>query len=111
MKWFKAALIGFVLMFNTYSAMAGSGHSHGPVTKQQAGQIAENIVQNMVKQNGLASSWAQTSLSSLEQGSLDGNVTWKAAFTNDQETVIEKQKLNVYLTLTGGFIGAEYSTK
>lgn len=111
MKCLKAILVAFVLVFNVNAAVAGSGHHHGPVTKQQAGYLSENIVQNMALQGELSSHWVQASPSSLDKVSLEGNRVWRAVFTNDQETTPEKRKLTVYLTLTGGFLKADYSTK
>lgn len=109
MKWFLSAFVAVSLMLGAQAAMAGAGHYHGPVSKEQAGKIAVNIVQNMTKQGSLPTSWAGTSMGSLERTPLNGNLVWRAEFFNAEEPVAEKRKVIVFLTLTGAFIKAEYA--
>lgn len=111
MKWIQSAFIALSLALGTQNAMAGAGHYHGPVSEAQAGQTAESVVRNMAKQGNLSDSWGVTSLTSLSRASMGGNMVWKAEFANPNESVPERRKLNVYLTLTGGFIKADYATK
>lgn len=111
MKWILSAFVAVFLILGTHNAMAGAGHYHGPVSEQQASKIATSIVHNMAKQGNLPSSWGQTDMASLGKTTLDGNMVWQAKFSNAKETNAEKRKMNVYLTLTGGFIKAEYAAK
>lgn len=111
MKWILNAFVAVFLVLGAHNAMAGAGHYHGPMNEQQAGKIAQSIVRNMAEQGSLPTSWGQTPLGSLEKKSLGGNMVWLAEFTNADEANAKKRKMNVYLTLTGGFIKAEYATK
>ena len=111
MKWFTRVFFALFLAFGAQTASAGSGHYHGPVTEAQAGQIAQNIVRNLTTKGSLSESWGNTSLSSLGKTSLDGNMVWRAEFSNAAETAPERRKLNVFLTLTGGFIKADFAGK
>lgn len=111
MKWIRTALVALSLVFGAHGAMAGAGHHHGPVSETQAGKIAENIVQDMARRGDLSTSWAKLSANGLEKTSLDGNMVWKAVFSNDQEPSPEKRNLNVYMNLTGGLIKTDYAKK
>lgn len=111
MKWFTRVFFALFLAFGAQTASAGSGHYHGPVTDAQAGQIAQNVVSNLAAKGSLANSWSNTSLNSLSKTSLDGNMVWRAEFSNAAETAPERRKLNIYLTLTGGFIKADFAGK
>jgi hypothetical protein len=111
MKWILNAFVAVFLVLGAHNANAGAGHYHGPVNEHQASKIAESIVHNMARQGSLPTSWGQTPIGSLGKTSLDGNTVWQARFSNAEETNAEKRKMNVYLSLTGGFIKAEYATK
>ncbi|MEG3618719.1 DUF6488 family protein [Magnetovibrio sp. PR-2] len=109
MKWIQSVIMALFLAFGAQSAMAGAGHYHGPMSEAQAGQLAERVVSNMAQRGNLSTSWGGTSLDSLGKTTLDGNMVWRAVFSNAEEAAPEKRKLNVYLTLTGGFIKADYA--
>ena len=109
MKWIQSAFIALFLAFGAQSALAGSGHYHGPVSEEQAGQIAQSVVRNLAGRGDLPDSWSGKSPSSLSRTSLGGNMVWQAEFSNAKETNPERRKLNVFLSLTGGFIKADYA--
>lgn len=111
MKIFARILVGCFLALGALEATAGSGHYHGPVSQEQAEATAENIVNNMVKQKSLSQSWEGRPVRSLERVKLGGDLVWRAMFSNDQVKVPSEQTLNVFLTLTGGFIRANYTSK
>lgn len=111
MQWIKAIFISFFLMFNAVDATAGGGHYHGPVSKEQAERTAKNVVSSLVRQNNLDQSWAQSPMKSIERIKLKGDLVWRAIFANKLITTPGEQNLNVFLTLTGGFITANYTGK
>ena len=111
MKWIKIALITLSVMFVANGAIAGSGHDHGPITEARASQISDKVVHDMAQRGELPPSWAKMSATSLEKISLDGNMVWRSAFSNNQESSPEKRNLNVYMTLTGHLIKTEHSKK
>lgn len=111
MKWIKIVLVTLAMLFVTNGAIAGSGHDHGPITEARASKISEKVVQEMAQRGELPPSWAKISATSLEKITLDGNMVWRAAFSNKQESSLEKRDLNVYMTLTGGLIKTEHAKK
>lgn len=109
MRQLKVIFIGFFLIFFNVNAMAGSGHSHGPVTQSVAEAKAEQVVQSLVSRNVVEESWALREVNSMERTKRKGDWVWKAVFANDQATDSAKQTLYVFLSLTGNFIDANYS--
>lgn len=109
MQRLTVVFIGVFLMLIAGNAIAGGNHYHGPIGDKQAGYTAESVVRNLVSQKELEQSWAQSSIKSIKKTKLKGDIVWRAMFTNDQITTPGKKNLNVFLTLTGGFIKAGYS--
>ena len=107
MPWIKAVFISFFLMLNAVDAMAGGGHYHGPARKEQVERAAKNIVGSLVRQNNLDQSWTQSSMTSIEKIKYKGDLVWRAIFSNE----LAEKNLNVFLTLTGGFIIANHTGK
>lgn len=105
------ALAAILLVFGVNTAMAGGNHYHGPIPEAYASKIAQNVIHNMAQRGELSSSWSGLSPVSVKKANLDQNVVWRAVFSNGQETEVNKQNLNVYLTLTGRFIKANYVTQ
>ena len=98
-------------MFNAVNATAGGNHYHGPMGKRDAEWTAKSVVSSLVRQKNLEQSWAKSPMQSIEKVRVNGDLVWRAKFTNKQATTPDKQNLDVLLTLTGGFIKADYSGK
>ena len=111
MKWIQMVLVAFFLALGTNNAVAGAGHYHGPVSAQQAGNMAQSVVSNMASKGSLAPTWATASRTGLDRTDMNGNLVWRATYANNKETDPAKRNLHVYLTLTGQFIKADYAAK
>ncbi|MBF0383967.1 MAG: hypothetical protein HQL69_23365 [Magnetococcales bacterium] len=111
MKWIATIFISFFLMFNVVNATAGGGHYHGPMGKADVVWTAKRVVSSMAQRNTIEQSWAKSPMQSIEKVRVNGDLVWLAKFTNKQAATQDKQNLDVLLTLTGGFIKADYSGK
>lgn len=108
MKFLKAIFVSLSLLFTASTAIAGSGHYHGPIDQAGAEQRAERAVSSLIKQSVLEPSWQGLPVTSVEKAEYPGDKVWLARFSNAKATDSAKQELYVYLTLTGGFITANY---
>lgn len=108
-------LFGLILSLFTVTVMAGSGHDHGhghsktPVNIATAESNATKIVATIVKKNKLDKSWASVTASSIDKKVVKGNTEWEVIFINEKITDVKKQKLYVYLTLSGDYIAANHT--
>jgi hypothetical protein len=111
MKWLTTIFISFFLMFNAVNATAGGNHYHGPMGERDAAWTAKRVVSSLAQRNTIEQSWAKSPMQSIKKVRVDGDLVWLAKFTNQQATTPDKKNLDVLLTLTGGFIKADYSGK
>ncbi|MBV1891997.1 MAG: hypothetical protein KUG60_01685 [Gammaproteobacteria bacterium] len=111
----KTLLFSLFLSLCAPIAMAGSDHNHGhshapaPVLQATASTKATAIVAALVKNNKLDESWASTTPSSVEKNVYEGSEEWVAVFVNDKVTDTAKQKLYVFMTLSGDYIAANFT--
>ena len=109
--------IFFVLSLFSINSFAGSGHSHGhghshePVNQATANLKAKKIVLNLIKQKVINKSWESTTVSSSEKKVFNGKQEWVVSFVNKKIADIKKRKLYIFLSLTGGYIAANYTGK
>ncbi len=116
---FITLLFGAFLSLSAFSAVAGSGHdhdhghshSHTPVTQEQIGLNAAEIVKALVKRSKLDESWKSIEATSIKKITVQGNPEWVVVFVNKKITDTDKQKLYVFLTLGGDYIAANHSGK
>lgn len=115
---FRTFSLGFILGLLSFTAMAGSGHDHGhghghspslPVTQETATINATRIVGELARRNKLDGSWASVTASSVEKKVFKGRQEWVAVFINDKIADTKKQKLYVFLTLSGDYIAANFT--
>ncbi len=112
-------LLGFIFSSVTFLVMAGNdqdhGHDHGHSHSQEAvGNVkaesnATNIVVELVQKEKLEASWASISATTAEKKEFDGTPEWVVIFVNDAIPDVAKQKLYVFLTVTGEYIAANYT--
>ena len=99
------------------AAIAGGGHDHGhghshsnvPVNEATAQANATKIVAEFVSRGKLDKSWASIAASSIEKKEFKGKQEWVVVFVNKKITDYTKQKLYVFLTLSGDYIAANYT--
>lgn len=107
-------IIALSTLFFTASVMAGPaghGHSHEPtmVSQATATKNAELIVDSLIKKHKLDKSWTSIQASSTEKRHLNNVDEWVVTFFNKDIVDINKQKLYVFLTLSGEYIAANYT--
>ncbi|MCK4706643.1 MAG: hypothetical protein KAT90_14280 [Gammaproteobacteria bacterium] len=116
MKILATTLILSSLFFGT-PVIAGSGHDHGhshaqaPATKETAESNAGKAVAALVVQKKLDESWASVTVSSSEKKLIKGDTEWLVIYINEKIIDTEKQKLYVFLTLSGEYIAANFTGK
>lgn len=101
-----------LLAFSVTGAYAGAGHSHGPkteITESQASAKATQLVAAIVEQGKLDASWAQIQPEEVQKKSFKDRYEWVITFNNPAEKDKAKQKLYVFLTLYGGYAGANHT--
>ena len=102
-------------LFFCAPVVAGSGHDHGhsheqaPATKETAEKNAGKAIASFVETGKIDKSWASITASSSEKKDFSGRSEWVVIFMNEKITDTAKQKLYVFLTLSGEYIAANYS--
>lgn len=110
-------LFGIMLSFFSSFAIASGGHDHGhghshganPVNQATAKTKATKEIADLVKRNKLDKSWEMVSASSVEKRTFKGSPEWIIIFMNEKISDKTKQKLYVFLTLSGEFVAANYT--
>jgi len=116
MKFLTTTLVLSSLFFGA-PVIAGSGHDHGhshahaPVNKETAETNAGKAVAALVVQKKLDDSWTSVTASSSEKKVFNGDTEWLVTFVNKKVTDTKKQKLYVFLTLSGEYIAANFTGK
>ena len=105
----QAIILTILLTLFSSVALAGSGHSHAPVTQQQAEQTASQIVANLASKGSIEESWSSTKVEKSEQKQFGNNQEWVIHFKNDTASDPEKATLYIFLTLSGEYIAANYT--
>ena len=114
MKTLAIALVLSSLFFGA-PVIAGSGHDHGhshapaPVNKEIAEINAGKAITSLVVSGKIDKSWELIIASSSEIKEFSGRSEWVVIFINEKITDTDKQKLYVFLTLSGEYIGANYT--
>jgi len=101
-----------LLAFSVTGAYAGAGHSHGPkteITESQARAKATQLVAAIVEQGKLDASWAKLQPEEAQKKSFKDRSEWVIIFNNLAEKDTEKQKLYVFLSLYGQYLGANHT--
>ena len=101
-------LVSILTLFSG-TAAAGTGHSHDPVTQQQAEQVATGILSTLVKRSVIEESWSGTEVKMSEKKVFDGQTEWVVSYKNDAVSDPSKRTLYIFLTLTGDYIAANYT--
>lgn len=109
-----------IIALTTTTVFAGAGHSHdadgghsyqAPVNKTVAKEKALNVVNSFVKKNVIDKSWSSSNIDTAEKKVSHGNEEWVVIFINNKIDDKKKQKLYVFLTLSGRYIAANYTGK
>ena len=110
----KAIFISAILFLFSPLALAGTaghGHSHEPVTQQQAEQVATRIVGNLAKKGVIDNSWNDIQVDKSEKKQFGNSLEWVVSYRNAAVSDPGKRTLYIFLTLTGDYIAANYTGK
>jgi hypothetical protein len=100
-------------------AMAGGGHDHGhghshaqvPVDKTVAEANGGKVIASLVSRKKVDQSWAGVAATSVEKKMTQGNPEWVIIYNNAKVEEADKQKIYVFLTISGDYIAANYTGK
>lgn len=102
-----------LLLLLASPVFAGSGHDHGhthdPVTKSQAENVAIQSVAKLVEKGKIDKSWKSVDVSTSEKKDFSGHMEWVVVFKNAKISDPEKQTLYVFLSLGGEYLAANYT--
>ena len=109
----QAIILSFVLTLFSSITFAGTGHDHGhshePVTQQQAEEAASQLVSTLVNNGVIEDSWNNIKVYKSEQKDFGGGPEWVVSYTNESASDPEKRTLFIFLTLAGEYLAANYT--
>lgn len=111
----KTFILAAMLIFTPAAALAGGGHDHGhghshaEISKAKAETIASERVASLVKSGKIDKSWSSVAPSSAETKEYGGHPEWVVIFNNDTIADKSKQRLYIFLSITGEFLAANYT--
>jgi hypothetical protein len=106
---FAAAVLGFTMMATT--AFAGPGHSHEPITKEQAAAMATKKRDQLVKAGKLDKGWSTVAVSSVEQKTFGKGAEWVVTFRNDTINDPAQRTLYMFYALDGHYLASNFTGK
>lgn len=111
----KNLSITFLLSFLFFATpvMAGSGHdhghSHGPISSEEAINKATKKVQKLVETGKIDSTWSKANAAGAKQKEYSNGPEWVVTFKNDKVSDSSKQTLYLFYSLDGNYIAANYT--
>jgi hypothetical protein len=106
---YVAAVFGLTMISTT--VFAGPGHSHAPVTKEVAAEMAAKKRDQLVQSGKLDKSWSGVAVSSIEQKTLAKGPEWVITFRNNAITDQTKRTLYMFYELDGHYLASNFSGK
>jgi hypothetical protein len=91
-------------------ALAGPGHSHDPITKEQAAAKAAKKRDQLVKAGKLDKSWGGVAVSGVEQKTYAKGPEWVVTFRNDAADPA-KRTLYIFYALDGHYLATNFTGK
>ena len=101
----------FGLTMISASVLAGSGHSHEPVSKEVVAGMAVVKRDQLVQSGKLDKSWSAAAISSIEQKTLAKGPEWVITFRNDAVTDQAKRTLYMFYALDGHYLASNFTGK
>jgi methionine-rich copper-binding protein CopC len=109
----QVVILSFVLTLFSSVTLAGAGHDHGhshdPVTQQQAEQIASQFVSSLVVDGKIEPGWENIKVYKSEQKNFNGNQEWVVSYNNEAASDPNKRTIYIFLSLGGEFLGGNYT--
>ncbi len=85
------------------------GHSHAPISSEDAAKKATDRIQKLIEAGKIAQSWASVKADKVEQKTFSNGPEWVISFKNDQVGDVSKQTLYMFYSLSGHYIAANYT--
>lgn len=97
---------------NEVIAHGPGGEGHGPlteITESEAGERATRVVVNIVEKGKLDASWTEVQPAGVKKQIFNGSPEWVITFDNSKEKDPAKQKLYVFISIYGQYLGANHT--
>lgn len=107
----KTIIFSIFLALSSPVALAGTGHSHAPVTQEQAEVNASKVVSTLVQRGVIDKSWGEIQIQQSEQKQFGNQTEWVVSYTNESVSDPGKRTLYIFLTLSGEYLAANYTGK
>lgn len=110
--------LGICLVFllavavNSVYAHGPGGEGHGPlteITESEAGERAALLVATIIEKGKLDATWAAVTPARIIKQIFNGSPEWIVTFDNPKEKDPEKQKLYVFISIYGQYLGANHT--
>jgi len=88
------------------------GEGHGPLTEineSEAGERATQLIVKIVESGKLDASWAEVHPAGVKKQIFNGSPEWVVTFDNPEEKDPAKQKLYVFISIYGQYLGANHT--
>jgi len=109
---FRTAILAIILTLNSQVLLAhseGHGQPAEPVTKQEAEQAANYVLDALLDKEAIEVSWSEVSVSKSEKKEFSGQMEWVVSYHNESASDPAKRTLYIFLTLGGKYIAANYT--
>ena len=108
-----------VMSLSTSPLLAAGDHAHGPdgshkhapakkISEKEAGSIAKEVVAELVKNKKLKAPWLKVAVATTAKKKFKQEEEWVLTLKNDKAEK-GKQTLYVFLSLTGEYLGANFT--
>lgn len=120
MRLFKSTklfALFLVLGLASAGAFAGADHKHGPggthtqakaINANEAKEAAKDVVKKLAEKGKLDKSWIKLTAASATQKKFKDQTEWVVTFNNPAGAK-GKQKLFVFLSMNGDYLGANHT--
>ena len=107
----KSLLIITAMSFILLSApvLAGAGHDHAPISKEQAGKKAAKNLETLVKKGKIDKSWSGKPVNSIEKKTFSKGPEWVVTFKNEGLADKAKHTLYMFYSLDGHYLATNYT--
>lgn len=119
-KTFKTVGLVSIMSLSGNFVYAAGDHKHGPdgshahkavnITKKEAEAAAKDIAGLLVKKGKLKKGWLQAGVKTADKKKFKNETEWVVTLENAKAEK-SKQTLYVFLSLTGEYLGANFSGK
>jgi len=114
----KLTLLFSLLLASSPGAFAGGGHSHNAdgshsipskVDNKAAVKISMQVIKSLIKAKKISGNWGTAKQTSISQKRFSGNLEWVIVYNNSLEKNSRKQNFYVFLSLTGEYLGSNFT--